>query len=73
MLLRNDEVRVIHLGEKPIVEFQYVNKSNDGTPSTITETIELELDTLSRLYIHNNNVIYRIIATIRKPSTIVVT
>jgi len=69
----NKLMTVRTVGEKPIVEFEYTNKTNDGTPSTITETIELELDSLSRLYIHNNNVIYRIIATIRKPSTIVVT
>jgi len=67
----NKLMTVRSTGEKPIVEFIYTNKTDEVPPSTITETIQLDVDSITRLYIFNNNVVYRIIATISAPSTIV--
>jgi hypothetical protein len=60
-------------GEKPEMVYTYTEKTNTTSPSTITETVKLELDTLQRRYITGQNVIYRVIADIIEPSTITVT
>lgn len=59
-------------GEKPEMVYTWTEKTNVTTPSTITETIKLELDTLQRRYISGQNVIYRVVADIIEPSTVTV-
>lgn len=59
-------------GEKPEMVYTYTEKTNTTSPSTITETVKLELDTLQRRYISGQNVVYRVIADLIEPSTITI-
>ena len=66
------ELRAV--GEKPLVQLVFTDKTgNDPAGSTITETLTIIPDKLQRLYRTRDTVVYRLIATIITPSTIVVT
>ena len=57
-------------GEKQEITFIYTNKTADDTPSTITETVKLEIDEIVRNYAHADQLRYRVIGTLIEPSTI---
>jgi len=60
-------------GEKPELVYTWTEKTNTTSPSTITETVKMKLDTLTRRYISGQNVTYRVMADLIEPSTITVT
>ena len=61
-------------GFKPEVVFIYTNKdSTSPSPVTITETFDVDIQEINRLYSHIDLVRYRIIAKLNKPSTITAT
>lgn len=60
-------------GKKPLIGFIYNDKDNQEVPDTITDMIKIAIDRIQRLYRYNDMVVYRIIGTVIKPSTITTT
>ncbi len=70
----NNFVALRAVGEKPIIQFDYANKTADEpTASTITETLTIIPETINRRYLVRDVVVFRLIGTIIVPSVIVVT
>lgn len=59
-------------GIKPSIGFVYTDKDNQEVPQDITDSIKIVVDQIQRLYRYQDMVVYRILGTVVKPSSIVV-
>jgi len=57
-------------GEKQVFAFQYVDKFTNESPSNITESVRVIIDTVQRLYRSADATIFRLIGKVMEPSTI---
>lgn len=64
---------ILSSGEKPECKFLYTNKDSKTPPNTLTETLFMTIDELSRRYNTEDLTSYRILGKLIKPSTIVAT
>lgn len=57
-------------GVKPLIAFVYTDKDNQEVPEDITDSMKIVVDQIQRLYRYQDMVVYRILGTVTKPSTI---
>jgi len=62
---------ILASGEKPMAQFLYTNKDSTTPPSTISETLFLMIDEIQRRYNTEDLTVFRVLAKLTKPSTIV--
>ena len=69
----NNLKNILANGEKPNSIFIYTNKDSNTPPSIISETINMHIDEITRMYSTNDLTKYRILGKLTKPSTITAT
>ena len=67
----NKMPKLTTLGEKPVYQFEYANKTSDE--STITNTFDCEIDSVQMQYSTSEGTVFRIIAKLITDVTVVIT